>query len=134
MGATATGATEVSFQRNMAEALKRFARSVELCDDYLRGYYGLKLVSTYDLYTDREGFLTVLQVTSRLLKETTSLSKPADADDFTVPNRATVERLDELATSKLAEIVRRFASQEPQWRGYDEAEIAAARELLSLKE
>lgn len=29
----------------LAEALKRFARSIELCDDYLRGYYGLKLVS-----------------------------------------------------------------------------------------
>jgi hypothetical protein len=24
--------------------MRRFCRSVELCDDYLRGYYGLKLV------------------------------------------------------------------------------------------
>lgn len=31
--------------RQLNEALKRFCRSVELCDDYLRGYYGLKLVS-----------------------------------------------------------------------------------------
>lgn len=31
--------------KHLAEALKRFTRSVELCDDYLRGYYGLKLVS-----------------------------------------------------------------------------------------
>ena len=30
--------------RQLAEALKRFCRSVELCDDYLRGYYGLKTV------------------------------------------------------------------------------------------
>jgi tetratricopeptide (TPR) repeat protein len=29
----------------LAEAIKRFSRSIELCDDYLRGYYGLKLVS-----------------------------------------------------------------------------------------
>lgn len=29
----------------LAEALKRFSRSIELCDGYLRGYYGLKLVS-----------------------------------------------------------------------------------------
>ena len=31
-------------QKHLAEALKRFCRSIELCDDYLRGYYGLKLV------------------------------------------------------------------------------------------
>jgi tetratricopeptide (TPR) repeat protein len=30
--------------RGLSEAMRRFCRSVELCDDYLRGYYGLKLV------------------------------------------------------------------------------------------
>jgi len=34
-------------QRYLAEALKRYSRSIELCDDYLRGYYGLKLVSCH---------------------------------------------------------------------------------------
>ena len=29
----------------LADSMRRFLRSVELCDDYLRGYYGLKLVS-----------------------------------------------------------------------------------------
>lgn len=29
----------------LTEAMRRFCRSVELCDCYLRGYYGLKLVS-----------------------------------------------------------------------------------------
>lgn len=28
----------------LSESMRRFCRSVELCDDYLRGYYGLKLV------------------------------------------------------------------------------------------
>ena len=28
----------------LADALRRFSRSIELCDDYLRGYYGLKVV------------------------------------------------------------------------------------------
>jgi hypothetical protein len=28
----------------LAESVRRFCRSIELCDDYLRGYYGLKLV------------------------------------------------------------------------------------------
>jgi hypothetical protein len=45
MAATASGAGSGSYQKYMAEAIKRFSRSIELCDDYLRGYYGLKLVS-----------------------------------------------------------------------------------------
>lgn len=45
MAASAAGATDAASQKYLAEALKRFARSIELCDDYLRGYYGLKLVS-----------------------------------------------------------------------------------------
>ncbi len=44
MAATASGSGDGSFQKYIAEALKRFSRSIELCDDYLRGYYGLKLV------------------------------------------------------------------------------------------
>jgi hypothetical protein len=39
----ASSETESS-NRHHAEALKRFCRSIELCDDYLRGYYGLKKV------------------------------------------------------------------------------------------
>lgn len=31
-------------QNYLAESLKRFCRSIELSDDYLRGYYGLKRV------------------------------------------------------------------------------------------
>jgi ER membrane protein complex subunit 2 len=30
--------------RLLSESMRRFCRSVELCDDYLRGYYGIKLV------------------------------------------------------------------------------------------
>ena len=32
-------------QKLLADAVRRFSRSVELCDDHLRGYYGLKKVS-----------------------------------------------------------------------------------------
>ena len=35
-----------SADKYLAESIRRFSRSIELCDDYLRGYYGLKLVST----------------------------------------------------------------------------------------
>lgn len=41
--AAGTESTEAS-QKLLADALRRFSRSVELCDDYLRGYYGLKKV------------------------------------------------------------------------------------------
>ncbi len=44
MAATAPGVANGAYQKYMAEAIKRFSRSIELCDDYLRGYYGLKLV------------------------------------------------------------------------------------------
>ncbi len=31
--------------KGLCESMRRFCRSIELCDNYLRGYYGLKLVS-----------------------------------------------------------------------------------------
>jgi len=111
--AITSGGSEGSAQKYLVEALKRFCRSIELCDDYLRGYYGLKLV------------------TSRLLEETGKPAKPVDPEDFAMPDRATTERLNERATEKLYEIVRRSTAQEYYWRGYEESEIAAARELLS---
>jgi ER membrane protein complex subunit 2 len=45
MAAITKPADDGSIPKNLAESLKRFCRSIELCDDYLRGYYGLKLVS-----------------------------------------------------------------------------------------
>lgn len=40
--------TDGSAHKYLAEAIKRFSRSIELCDDYLRGFYGLKLVGLRD--------------------------------------------------------------------------------------
>lgn len=104
------------FPRYMAEALKRFARSIELCDQYLRGYYGLKLV------------------TDRILKSPQGFDKRVDDGEFVLVDTRTVEKLNELATAKLAEIVRRYSAREKDWRGYDESEISAARALLSQRE
>lgn len=36
-------------EKNLFESVRRFARSIELCDDYLRGFYGLKLVCFPDI-------------------------------------------------------------------------------------
>ena len=41
---SAMSSNETADSKTLAEAMRRFCRSVELCDDYLRGYYGLKLV------------------------------------------------------------------------------------------
>ena len=49
------------------------------------------------------------------------------------PAKKDVERLNELATAKLAEIVRRAgagAGPEKGWEGYEEGDLKAARELL----
>lgn len=42
MAASASG--DNATYRYNAESVKRFCRSIELCDDYLRGYYGVKQV------------------------------------------------------------------------------------------
>jgi hypothetical protein len=40
---SSTEGTENSYAL-LTDAVRRFSRSIELCDDYLRGYYGLKVV------------------------------------------------------------------------------------------
>jgi ER membrane protein complex subunit 2 len=95
-------------------SLKHFARSIELNDSYLRGYYGLKLVSKKLI---------------PLLSDS-SVSRRNQDEDGPPPKLETVKKLEELATTKLAEIVRRYSSGDQAWQGYDEAEVIAARELL----
>ena len=51
------------------------------------------------------------------------------AGDIAPPSVATIEKLHELATAKLAEIVRRSGSGEAGW-DYDQSELISARELL----
>lgn len=41
--AASTGSASEQIQ-GYADSVRRYCRSIELCDDYLRGYYGLKLV------------------------------------------------------------------------------------------
>lgn len=75
--------------------------------------------------------LTDRQVTSKVLNERSKSSKSTDPEDFSLPAPAIAEKLNEKATEKLSEIVRRSGAKEKGWRGYDESELAAARELLS---
>jgi len=100
-----------SGDKYLAESLRRFCRSIELCDDYLRGYYGLKLATNK--------LLTSLPQASRQSKSDSTLP---------LPDLKTVERLNETATAKLSEIVRRSVSGECE--GYDKGEVIAAKALL----
>lgn len=96
MSATAAPDGEKAPQQ-LAESLKRFCRSVELCDNYERGYSGLKMV------------------TDRLLESPAKTPKrggDGDGDGVTVPEQATVERLNKLAIQKLGEISRQHKARE----------------------
>jgi ER membrane protein complex subunit 2 len=66
----------------------------------------------------------------KLLKGAATPERGVEDGEFQLPEAKTVERLDELATAKLSEIIRRSTAQERGWRGYDKLEVAAARELL----
>jgi len=111
--------------RQLAESLKRFCRSIELCDDYLRGYYGLKLVTTFLLANNTE---LSAAASSSSRKQS---SKDADEESgFSIPDTTTIQKLDARATEKLSEIVRRGSAREPGWEGYDADEVVAARDLL----
>lgn len=71
------------------------------------------------------------QTTSRLLAGVPQASRQAKSDSvLAAPDSKTVERLNETATAKLSEIVRRKKGGEVGWGGYNEAELIAAKALL----
>ncbi|KAK1243517.1 hypothetical protein MKX08_001655, partial [Trichoderma sp. CBMAI-0020] len=109
----AESGSEGSSQSYLAESLKRFCRSVELSDDYLRGYYGLK------------------RVTDKLLNRDSKAKKSSESEEITLPETSTIEKLNLAATKKLGDIVRNYDAKAPQWQGYDAGEVAAARAYLS---
>lgn len=71
------------------------------------------------------------QVTCKVLKEPSLISKPIDQESFSFPTRGVIEKLDEKTTEKLSEIVRRNGAKEKGWCGYEASEVDAARDLLS---
>lgn len=64
------------------------------------------------------------------LLPSSGLEEVAD-DDLPVPSVQVVQKLNQLATAKLAEIVRKASTEAPGWDGYDPAEVIAARALLN---
>ncbi|CAF9925179.1 MAG: hypothetical protein ALECFALPRED_003077 [Alectoria fallacina] len=98
--------------RILAEATRRFCRSVELCDDYLRGYYGLKLTS------DR-----LLSIIPDDIKPKEQVGT-VDNGELPMFSTAVVRKLNEQASFKLAEITRTSNSS------YNVAEVISAKDLL----
>lgn len=111
---------------SLALALRHFSRALELNTSYLRGFYGLKIVA--------KALLPILSSSSTTTPSTSSSRRnktdSEDSGDLPPPSLATVQKLDALATEKLAEIVRNYAAAKSGWTGYEEAEVIAARELL----
>ncbi|KAL2801892.1 hypothetical protein BJX63DRAFT_140542 [Aspergillus granulosus] len=84
-------------------SIRHFCRSVELCDDYLRGFYGLALA--------------------------TSPSLVNGSSELTV-GKDTLFSLHALARRKLEQTLSRENSKQPHLREYDENELSAVKKLL----
>lgn len=130
---SASSGNQSSHSRILSESMRRFCRSIELCDDYLRGYYGLKLVSETCYATPRQFTKRFTQTTDRLLN---LLSKTATGaigamtttheDELPVPSEQTLNQLNEKATSRLSQIARLSNTSQ-----YNLAEITAVKGLLN---
>lgn len=94
-------------QNHLSQAVKRFSRSIELCDDYLRGFYGLKLAS------------------DKLLQANSTTKANANV---AIPSEK-LEKLSQLATLKLEAIVKDRSARRSQ--GTPHAEVIAAQDLLN---
>ncbi|KAL4778748.1 hypothetical protein BJX76DRAFT_362433 [Aspergillus varians] len=95
--------------RQLHLSIRHFCRSVELCDNYLRGFYGLAL-ATARLPVDK-------------VAETTFGDRPV--------GKESLRRIHALAKEKLNSILTAQYLLEPHLREYEENELAAVKELLN---
>ncbi|KAJ6103268.1 Tetratricopeptide-like helical [Penicillium sp. IBT 16267x] len=86
------------------KSIQHFCRSIELCDDYLRGFYGLALASSRMLETDFEHLAVV--------------------------PKTTVERLQRFALQRLQELVQSRSVDDQHWAS-SRSELIAAKALLN---
>jgi tetratricopeptide (TPR) repeat protein len=110
MSATTGGGSNAA---SLADAIRYYCRSVELCEWYLRGWYGLRVVTDKILASSRSG--------GSIKNQSGGLE------------RKLAEDLNAKATNKLAEIVRRSKAGENGWQGFDLGELEAAQELIATE-
>ncbi|KAI5287427.1 hypothetical protein KEM54_006007 [Ascosphaera aggregata] len=94
----------------LTKSVQHFCRSIELCDNYIRGYYGLKLSAT------------------KLLEIMPSRPSPTTSVD-TLPRSETIQDLEKLAVYKLGEIIAKNTTN-GQLAGEIQSDIIAAQQLL----
>ncbi|KAL1845599.1 Inositol phosphatase SIW14 [Paecilomyces lecythidis] len=99
-------------QRLVVDSFRQFCRSVELCDDYLRGFYGIKVTSSFLL-------------DNHLQKGDNKVGK----SNGKALSKDVVERLNILATKKLKDAVEK-RQVDIQGLGPGQGELAAVQELL----
>ncbi|KAI4230104.1 MAG: hypothetical protein L6R36_000361 [Xanthoria steineri] len=87
----------------LAESVRRFCRSIELCNGYVRGYYGLKLAS------DR-----LLGTLSNSGKADSQTSNNSRNHELAVPSVEVLQKLNESAISMLGEIARKARLDDPR--------------------
>ncbi|KAF7585950.1 hypothetical protein BBP40_009834 [Aspergillus hancockii] len=98
---------EVSLQY-LQRSIRYFCRSVELCDDYLRGFYGLALATSLQLERD---------------------CSMSSSRDFSKTSKDKVEKLNIFSRRKLQEIVKQRSANHWLWE-HAQSELIAAKELL----
>ncbi|PKX90882.1 uncharacterized protein P174DRAFT_411972 [Aspergillus novofumigatus IBT 16806] len=96
-------------------SIRSFSRSIELCDDYLRGFYGLASASA--ILLKGEGYRTYLQ--------DSSLSQADDSLSVVL-----LEKLNAFAKTRIEGIVKE-RSQGRIHSEYSQGELIAAKELLN---
>ncbi|RPA77241.1 hypothetical protein BJ508DRAFT_228915 [Ascobolus immersus RN42] len=110
----------------LRDSVRYYSRSLELCDGYLRAFYGLKVVTRAvlggefgDVWSGEKKKRSVV---------------PGGEEEVVMQGRKVLEGLEALATRKLGEIVGHTKAGTKGWQGYDLAEVAAAEELLGGEE
>jgi tetratricopeptide (TPR) repeat protein len=95
--------------RLAGKSVQHFCRSIELCDDYLRGFYGLILAS------------------SHMLEKEYAHEKFPEA---VTASKTTLTQLKSLGLQKLGDIVRSRSVDDQHWAS-SRSELIAAKELLN---
>ncbi|PWY63558.1 tetratricopeptide repeat domain protein [Aspergillus heteromorphus CBS 117.55] len=99
----------------LERSIRYFCRSVELCTDYLRGFYGLLMA-------------TSLLGEKRLQNHSKDHLSPQRSSSWTSTN-FTLDELTLFARKRLDDIVRHRSSHYQLWKG-DQGDLIAAKELL----
>lgn len=112
----------------LTDAVRRFSRSIELCDDYLRGYYGLKVVCCPPL-CPRGNWLMGTDYPRQASQKLLGMSTPSKGTTAVLPSQESIQRLNEMATAHLQQLVDTWADRDSP--APKQSEIIAAKELLN---